>query len=175
MEGQQKRPQFNEVSCRAVAEKIADDVVTWCQGKTNRDEVIADLEKAIAYGEDGYSIAKYLDTSRGWDVDADLVEILDRTFFEKLALHDKAVNEWVLAYSIKPKLEAGAAVTVHNRSTGNKVVDGQIVSIDEKRGRYTVFIEALGHVRSGCGTTGVVLPFEDVEMQTAESTEACVA
>ena len=172
MEAVQARPKHTDIPAKAVAEKLADDVMAWLGGEGgSRESVIDDLEKAIAYGLDGYAIAKYLDNDCSWNVDADLVEILENAYWIRSSLHDKAVEAWVLACGIKPRLQLGTPVKVKNRATGNKVLDGQIVSIDEKRGTYTVCIEALGHVREGMGTTGSVLPFEDVERWTAELAE----
>jgi len=168
MEAVQARPKHTDIPAKAVAEKLADDVMAWLDEEHTRESVIDDLEKAIAYGLDGYAIAKYLDSDLGWSVDADLVEILENSYWIESSLHDKAVEAWVMACGIKPRLQLWAPVKVKTRATNNKVVDGLIVSIDEKRGTYTVCIEALGHVREGMGTTGSVLPFEDVEQWTAD-------
>ena len=39
---------------------------------------------------------------------------------------------------------------------------GEIVKIDAERAEYTVFCAEDGHVRSGQGTYGYVIPYEDV-------------
>jgi len=175
MEAKQDRPKYADIPAKTIAEKLADDVLSWLRGESTREQVVADLEKAIAYGHDGYDIAKYLDQFCSWGVDSQLVEILDNAFSVRSQLHDNAVQEWVLACSIKPALPVGAKVKVKNRAAKSNVVDGEVVSINEKRGTYTVFIEALGHVRKGMGTTGIILTFEEVEMQTAESAEVSVS
>lgn len=45
----------------------------------------------------------------------------------------------------------------------NKIVEGEIVKIDDKQAKYHVFSEELGHARKGVGTHACVFIFEDVE------------
>ncbi len=166
------RPKFSEITNRAVADKLADDVMQWIGNEAIWEQVIADLEYALGYGIDGYSIAKHLERGRNWDADAELVEAVEGAYFIKHALYDAAVQDWVVANAIKPKLPVRKSVKVKNRASNDEVVDGVISSIDEKRGTYTVFVESMGHVRPCSGTIGIVLPFEEVESQN-ETMEAC--
>lgn len=83
---------------------------------------------------------------------------------ERLRAHDRLVAAWVAHHGIRPALAYGAAIrVVTNDRAWNRVdVEGEIVGIDLAHGKYRVFSEALGHVRSGPGPRFRAIPYEDV-------------
>ena len=156
-----KRPTSRDISRYAVAEEMLDDVMAFLDPGEDKKSVLDDLATALEYaGTDGYEIAKYLDDRKSWNITADMVESFDRASMIEYKLTSDAVKKWVSFYAIASKFKQGDAVEVEVRKTK---YHGEIVSIDTKEAKYTVYIEALGHVKSGQGTVGIVLPFEQVE------------
>jgi hypothetical protein len=128
------------------------------------------IEKNI-HNLDGYELAKEMEDRFYYEPDSDLVEIMDNAHCAVLDAHDRIVEKWIVENSIKPRFAIGARVSF-KRNQGDKLLyNGEIVHINEKQGKYTVFCEDLGHVRSGCGTHGVVLPFEAVEQESQVAQE----
>lgn len=66
-----------------------------------------------------------------------------------------AEKAWVSACNVLPAFEVGARVRAHG-------IEGEVTRIDREHGYYTVFSEALGHVRQGPGRYGRLLKFEEV-------------
>jgi hypothetical protein len=150
-----------------VIEEILPVILVWFNDNKDNDnnveEITKDLMDKIEPYKDGYKIAKDLD-DRGWDSDSELVDILDGLdFYTPL---DKLTLMWIQANNIKPKFNVGDKVRVKSRlirSTSNKeFYDGEITKIDPA-GKYVVFIEEVGHVRSGNGSHGSYINWGNVE------------
>ena len=130
------------------------------------ESAINDIASVISGSRDGYEMARDLER-KGWYCTSQMVEWLDGADYDLYSAHDQAVAEWVAAEGIKPSLAIGASVTFttpafHAKGRGPTLA-GEITAIDEKHARYTVFVPELGHVREGCGTHGIILPFEEIE------------
>lgn len=163
------KPNCKEV-VRLAAEMLLPKVIEWLKeggddrAEEERDQILDDLADAIEYEDDGFRIAEQLKSNHYWEPDAGLVEILDRHY--KYDAHKSLVKKWVKDNDIKPELELGAKVTVHNALANfiaGKKIDGVITKIELDTAQYIVFSESEGHVRSGVGTYGICVPFEDVE------------
>lgn len=162
-------PRPNRMSDEVLAEvanKLMPRVESWLQlDKEDEEyqqqlkEYAGDLLKALEVSSDGYKMASYLDERHGWDVDAELVDILDSA--DLYSAERKAVIAWVKDNDIRPHFEVGKEVTV-KLSRDDSEHRGEIVSIGED-GTYTVMIPALGHVREGLGTHGNIFAWEAVE------------
>jgi len=128
------------------------------------DHAMQEVQRAMQYQSDGYRIAEALE-SRGWHADAELVEFMDGLASERGDALDEAVEEWVKAgHGGKPGMVVGARVKVLAGLRDQREHDGEVVRIDDERARCTVMVAALGHVRTGYGTHGFVLDFDDVEI-----------
>jgi hypothetical protein len=106
-----KRPtRQDDTIIKAVAQKLLPKVKEWLEEgdgcDMDDDEIIADLEKAIGWQDDGYEIAQKLDHA-GWMPDAQLVDILDGTGHFKYQAWEQACKEWVKTHNIQaPELES---------------------------------------------------------------------
>jgi hypothetical protein len=131
-------------------------------GQCDLDAAMQDVRRAMQWNDDGYRIAESLERD-GWHADAELVELMDSLADEKWDALDELESEWVKAHGISAPLAIGAIVVisganVHSKQRGKR---GEIVRIDEERGKYTVMCASEGHVRTGLGTHGFVLNYED--------------
>jgi len=168
-----KRPSSHDEKIDTlIAEELLDDVIGWLKASgdedPDRDEVRKSLESAMDFEDDGYKIARQLDND-GWDVDAELVHILDNAFPNRIRIHRDFVAKWVEENGIKPTFEVGQTVAFKER---NKSHTGEITRINEKQAEYTIYCAEMGHVREGTGSHGVILPFEAVSIPE-ESVEPC--
>lgn len=156
-----KRPgRYDEAVTKKVAQALLDDVAEWADSADDKDRILADLTKILgdSFDDDGYAISKDMER-RGYSPDADLVEILDRASVERYSAHKEVMADWVRANDLTLSIPVGAAVSV---KMGGKDHVGQIRDRDPATAQYAVFIPALGHVRSGVGTHGVIVGFEEV-------------
>lgn len=128
----------------------------------NDDEMIDNVVSAIRYEVDGYAICRELE-SLGWDPDAALVEVFDHAEADKRSVLDKAVLQWVLDTQVTLRFPVGAKIEFFDRSRATRIT-GEILKLDPQRAQYTVFCEALGHVRKGSGVRGVIRNDEDCEL-----------
>jgi hypothetical protein len=148
--------------------RLRDNVSEPFDPEDSEDVVIRQIEKALTYahGDDGYEIAKRLE-DEGWDVTTSLVEEVDGGCLWEA--YDECVAKWVAEQSRTPQLVIGTTVVVHPNSFEKlQTAHGEITAISQERGTYTVLVPSWGHVRSGTGTHGRILPWEQVEgWQTA--------
>lgn len=121
------------------------------------------------YEEDGYQLAKDFEDG-GWSVDADFVDVMDGWGHELYEAVKVAVKKWAEEEKLVPLLTIGQQVKVDISTYRFKpdIRDGEITEILRDRGLYTVFVESAGHKRagtvtSGMATTGLYVPYEDLE------------
>jgi hypothetical protein len=123
------------------------------------DDFLVGVSHAIQYNDDGYDICRSLE-SDGWEPDAKLVEIMDQAIFEKMEALSTAEQVWAAKEKIVMRFGVREAVTFADRTGAWQ--RGVILSVDERRAKYTVFCEALGHVPQGqSGVSGVILNEEE--------------
>jgi hypothetical protein len=112
----------------------------------------------------GYHLAKFLD-DLGIEPDVQLVEILDGTWAIADSFLNKAIKEWVYQYNILPGNNIGDMVSIEIGR--NNIVTGEITNINADLAKYTVCCESQGHVKTGIGTHGSIVNFEDVILNGA--------
>lgn len=122
----------------------------------DEEDSIYSLSEAIRYDDDGYAICRNLEND-GWDCDSQMVEIMDNASGYKYRHHKEQVREWV-KQSNPALLPVGTAVTFERRGQSHQ---GVISKVNGDLAEYTVYVEAMGHVREGIGTHGCVLRSED--------------
>lgn len=123
--------------------------------------ILDELSDACACNDDGYGVARDLDNRHMWDVDSELVDILDAVAFERIKAHDRSVEAWVLREGVKPEHALGQRVQFRFQKWDKVSNVGEVIEVDERKAKYLVFCESLGHVRNGVGTHGVYVPFEE--------------
>ncbi|NJL70549.1 MAG: hypothetical protein HC888_02495 [Candidatus Competibacteraceae bacterium] len=129
-----------------------------------KDSVVNDIVAAFGDNpDDGYEVVKYLENRRYWEGSSELVDAFNSMFFDISRTHEKWVKQWVIENHIKPALKVGDDVVLKNFNCRGKDVRGKVVEIFTDKAEYIIFCAELGHVRSGTGSYGVVLPFEQVE------------
>lgn len=123
------------------------------------EEIVEDLVNALdnAREPDGYRLARELE-DEGYDVDAALVEVLDGMHLQHA--RDTLVRAWVQKHDIKLTLTVGAKVKA--RLSWARTVEGEISALYPDTATYCVSVLKEGHVRSGLGTHGYIVPCEAV-------------
>lgn len=132
-------------------------------------EIIEILKKVLAdsYNFDGYKICRDLERHYHIDPDSQLVEIMDDVGFLISSAEQTAVQNWVKRFGIQPRFKVGDKVSVGHPIKGKHL--GEITKVDEKEAKYTIYVEAIGHVREGSGTHGWIKNFEEVENANKEA------
>lgn len=149
------RPQIESSEVR---HRAAVELCRQMGGEYDTQDTAESLAKVLRYGAGAYELAQALD-HQCWSIDDSIVEALLEADGAILQAHQAIVTDWVAARRIRPLRGVGAAVTVSYRG---KTVDGEIRRIDAATGNYVVCCPDLGHVLSGPGPTGIIVPFEAV-------------
>ena len=145
-----------------VAKRLLDPVArSLCAKDAERPEILEQLADVLTGCSDwdGYSLAVNLDRRFCWDPDAELVEILDGASGIQWDVYRKRLKAWVKENGITTELKVGDKVKTDR--SGEHV--GEIVSVDPEVATATIFVAKLGHVRSGVGTHGVIVGYEQCE------------
>lgn len=162
-----ERPKYSdrETLTRAV-DKIIPEVLNWLQDGSTAEDIREDLLAVSSYPDDGYELCRKLDSYHHWQVNAQLVEIMDgMSHYKHTALEDRE-KEWIAAEGIKPKYGVGNTVEFPRE---DEVCSGKVYRVEVDVGKYVVFCPQLGHVEIGPGTHGVYINFEDVKPAPTEA------
>lgn len=148
-----------------VAEKLVDCVTL--ESDDEREDVKEQLREALSacLSTDGYVLGKYLDQYMGWEVDSELVDELSEADHITHKVHQDFIRKWIEDNNINPRFRVGDTVSVVRKQ--DRAV-GEIISIDHQRGKYTIFVEAFGHVRKGNGSHGIIMDWEVIEKLNAD-------
>jgi hypothetical protein len=186
------RPKRNTLeNYRAAVDKLLPEVWRWLEAANSaewRARIDVEAEKAgvtndlmeavtsCTCEEDGYRLCSYLEHHHHWDCDFTLAEILDDFSGALDNIYRNAVERWIKETGVGPQHDVADVVTVKTRrdfKTPPEEFTGIVESIDQRRGTYTVYIPALGHLRgedarrqlgkTGSVTTGQVFHWEDVD------------
>lgn len=153
----ESRPDFNHPKIKETALRaILPEVIEWMgdEGQLHSEqEILDDLIKCSDMFSDGYEIAKKLERVCGWSCDSELVEILNDVAHQFHNACDELQAQWVEKHQITLDKPVGTVVTYK----GN---EGTITRLEVTRAKYIVNVPALGHVKEGVGTLGVVLDKE---------------
>lgn len=125
-----------------------------------KDLATEQITEAIGYSDDGYKICRDLE-SEGWDPDARMVAIFDDVSVHKRRVLDERVKAWVAAEGVTPEFKVGDRVQFYRHNPKVGLYDGEIVKVYPDRAEYVIEVKSLGHVRTGAGVHGLVIPFEN--------------
>lgn len=143
------RPRANDPAIRRQAvETIMPEIIAWFAEdwrERDREEIMAQIA-AVVTEHDGYAACRVLER-KGWDPNADLVEILDG--LSTWQAEREAVAAWVAANLIQPTLAIG------DRVTAPQIGEGEIILIDEEHATYGIRTPAC---RSN---SDFLIPYED--------------
>jgi hypothetical protein len=167
-----ERPVYNcDEVCAATAEALYNDVKAWLtqagDPAPDKQETLKDLARAISHSMlmDGYEIAKELDDDGWFNINSELVEILDKAYWNAKNAHRELIKKWIVENNITNQFNVGDVVTVNRKY--KKPVQGEIIDMNKDEATYSVFCESLGHIRKEegkmrAGTTAIIVPFEQV-------------
>jgi hypothetical protein len=162
-----QRPTCNDPELLAVAARaILQAMPAGTVAENDEAAAIADIVRALrieAPAFDEYRLTRQLENC-GWDCNREIVDAFEIASGEIHQAVRKATKAWVVANRIKPRLEVGAEAKVMARGSSfvKQQYDGEVVAVDVDHATYTVMVPALGHVREGQGTRGVIVHFEDL-------------
>lgn len=114
---------FDDLINEIVAEALLPKLISWLKkggedltnDKDYLDSVISNVVEAIDTDDDGYKIARNLDSNHGWDADSDLVDILENVVFLRGDVEREIGRRWgeqtgvktyVIGTTVKVKEEA---------------------------------------------------------------------
>jgi hypothetical protein len=119
-------------------------------------------EEAPEY--DAYKLAQELDRSHGWNCCTQDVHVLEGAFARAHGYLCKAIALWVKQNAIVARYQIGDLVRITAPDAQRKRCehDGEVIAVDADQATYTVMIAALGHVRKGVGTHGLIVPYEQL-------------
>lgn len=147
------RPTRSDVRLTAVAE-LAVDCAKWDMGEAPSAACIEGWEKALGrcfLDNNGYEIARDLESYHGVSPDAELVEILDGASHYVWCAHDKAVKAWVAENGVEPTLKVGDRISYREWA-------GVINAIDAGMARY--LLKPDGEEERYRNGGGVCVPYE---------------
>lgn len=162
-----ERPKlYGDVTDEEVVSKLLPAVAIWASTKTSDLEGMKALKNELldvfssSYrADDGYQLARKLDRDHRWDVDSELVEILNDAWIVRDRAWKILVKEWVVKHNILPQLSVGQPVAIK----GNKH-QGEVLQVIDDEASYLVHCSSLGHVKEGNGIRGIYVPYEQVEV-----------
>ena len=143
-----------------VAEQLVASVLAWRgvpYGWEDQVRVRDTLVQVLELETDGYALAKSLDDGAGWEnVDAGLVQILDRAVLYRTEVCRLKVQQWVVDMLIKPTLKVSDQVILK----GDPGVPCTILEVVPELAIYriqttTALLEHKGRSQ--------LVPFEDVD------------
>lgn len=158
------RPRFNADIAKLAAAEIADDLVAQrLIGASARNGAIEDIAKHAGSRDDGYTIAKALDSYCSWDCDFRIAEVLDGFGSACDGFIGQAEKDWAARTNPQPPLPIGARIKMSRGRFG--IVDG--IS-SHNTASYAVKVEGDVHCDAPTNSRWIVR-FEDAveaEMET---------
>lgn len=155
-----KRPTLHDPEViAAAARKLAPAVKEWVEDSAvTLAEIEADLREAIKFYDDGYAIARELDSQ--YYPDARLVDILDEAFGAKTDALRALERDWVQANQLQP-----IPLETKVRWQKKPAAGVGIVVNSYPEGKATVMFPSLGHVREGVGCHGFIVNWEELTIE----------
>jgi len=157
---QKERPKEDEKIISIAIKKMLPDIKKWSKEDDDEEDILKSLISNYSSFEDGYTFAKKLDENDSWESDTELVNILDdaSNYVREVLIEEE--KKWVIENEITPPYQIGDKVSFNYRK---KDVIGEIVKIWHDTAKFTIYCESLGHVKSGCGTNGTIINYENVK------------
>lgn len=155
-----KRPTLHDPEViAAAARKLAPAVKQWVEDLAEKlAQIEADLREAIKFDDDGYAIARELDSQ--YYPDARLVEILDQAYGAKTDALRALERDWVQANQLQPIPLETKVRWQKKPAAGVGIVIG-----NDDAGHSTVMFPSLGHVREGVGRHGYIANWEELTIE----------
>lgn len=157
-----ERPSKRSEQVRQEAAKImAPKVLKWIGDNDMDDADLAtvenDLQEAMQYNDDGYDVARFLETFKYYFPDSELVGILDEAVGEILAVHRRFCIEWVKTSGMAPPAIGSKVTHSHGRGVGE-------IARNYEDGTSCVCFPDMGHDPNpgDVGVHGLVLPWEEL-------------
>lgn len=148
-----KRPSRHDTDTYALAGEAFLKKISW--GEQSRDENI-NIGRALSESH-AFERAREL-ADQGFDINDDVMQtLLDGSFIDEAL--DALISEWVVKANVRPLRKLGDKVAVDRQG---ERLDGEVTGIDEKSAKYKIHVPALGHVKAGLGTHGLVIEFEKI-------------
>lgn len=124
----------------AVGEIMAEELIAVNMvSEDKRDEVAREISQVVDIHQNGYDLARALDDKKGWLIDANIVQVLDRAPYARAYVIDEKQKAWVEKHKIKPDCRPGQRV---NFDWMGKTVSGTILSIAESRpATYVIHVD----------------------------------
>ena len=101
-----------------VLKEVANDIIQWQLSKSSLEQIIADLDEVYSGSESGFEMAKELEdgyhTFGHYEVNSQLVELLESIDSLVDDFKRKNIQEWVKAHNIKPKFKIGDGFVLKN-------------------------------------------------------------
>jgi hypothetical protein len=170
LEGMSKqlRPkEYTEEEHKLACAELAKEVMDWKGNDGSYDEVLEDLIDVCNSRDNGYEMAKRLDNYHSWEVDPELVEILDGFDSELYGVHQQTIKNWVQNNDIQPdyKIKDLVKFTSYGENSKDHSFEGTITRINREYATYVIYVPEMGHVKMGedsSGTTGIIIDYEKV-------------
>lgn len=160
----ESRPRlYDDSILRAVAKELSFEVERWLGEKNTQSSIEQDLFEAMKdctiSDFDGYDLARQLEREYGYVPDSNLVEILSSAYVHAMREHRKQISEWIERNNIQATRKIDEKIKCCNQG---KIVEGVIFAVYPKTLQYGVYVESLGHVKSGNGTRGLMVNAEEI-------------
>jgi len=161
------RPTSHTIDMTSVYINMAELINDWDCEDMNQEELeefVEELKENFTasdlFNSDGYELARDLEKEMGIQSDSELVDDMNSVSYNCHSCLRVNVEKWVKDCEITPKYSIGDEVSVWVKNV-NYI--GEISKIYERTAEYSIFIEELGHVREGVGTTSTIKKFEEIE------------
>lgn len=113
------RTPTDEVIMKAALD-TAKELAQWSEIKDNEIEAKAKDIAAVTTGmhQNAYEICKNLDARHYWEINAQIVEVMDGYTHRLEKYRDEYIKQWILEMGVKPPFEVGTRVTWNGGKTG---------------------------------------------------------
>jgi hypothetical protein len=159
---------FSENVLEETVDLMMPSVMKWFGSSEDEEEIRDNIKQVLEFEDDSYQIAKELEDNLYWSVDRELINVLDEVKWRRDEAHKGVVYAWVVQNCVTPKLTLEQKVQFRHKG---RILEGIVTKIYESEAKYLVFSEELGHIRSGVGVHGIVLPYEEVDEVMHKATE----
>lgn len=133
---------FDEVIAQKIAEDMRSEIAMIClydQDDPDLDRAVNDVASAISCSDDPYTICKYLDDVRHWDVDGELLSLMSEVWHRRKDIHTLEIKNWVSENGVVPNFSVGQSINVTKSLPLHTIeLSGIIESIDLEQAKYRI-------------------------------------
>jgi len=152
------RPTWGDDMRKELAEIVGKQVNEWCNNEVDLEECIESAYEILEYNSigNGFERAKEFE-KHGFEPDAELVEILDDTSYNRTKVEETFVKNWVKENNLKLELIEGQKVVTKIFRKGD--VECEIVKLYHETMQYGVWHEGFEYSKGkGC----IIIDFERI-------------